>query len=82
MPPHRDSLDGPVVKAAIRALEEAHVELVLPFVKPDEEDEVREAFERVTAARSYGGAAREVAALRAPRVRRRDRRRVSSARCG
>jgi hypothetical protein len=32
MPPHCDSIDGPVVKAAIRALDEGSVELVLPFV--------------------------------------------------
>ncbi len=32
MPPHCDSIDGPVVKAAIRALDEGSVALVLPFV--------------------------------------------------
>jgi hypothetical protein len=32
MPPHCASIDGPVVKAAIRALDEGSVALVLPFV--------------------------------------------------
>jgi hypothetical protein len=35
MPPHCDSIDGPVVKAAIRALDEGSVELVSPFVVDD-----------------------------------------------
>ena len=33
MPPHCDSLDGPVVRAAMKALDEGDVDLVLPFVK-------------------------------------------------
>ena len=45
MPPHCDSLDGPVVKAATQALEKRDVELVLPFVPEHEEQEVRAAFE-------------------------------------
>ena len=45
MPPHCDSLDGPVVKAAAQALEKRDVELVLPFVPEHEEQEVRAAFE-------------------------------------
>ena len=47
MPPHCDSLDGPVVTAAARALRTGNVELVLPYVHPDGEAEVREAFARV-----------------------------------
>ena len=46
MPPHCDSLDGPVVKAAKRALTERNVDLVLPFVPETGEEEVREAFEQ------------------------------------
>jgi hypothetical protein len=42
MPPHCDSLDGPVVKAAGRALAERNVDLVLPFVHEDGEQEVRD----------------------------------------
>ena len=46
MPPHCDSLDGPVVKAAVKALELGDVELVLPFVPEEGEQEVRAAFEQ------------------------------------
>lgn len=46
MPPHCDSLDGPVVKAATAALEMRQVELVLPYVPAEAEAEVRHAFEQ------------------------------------
>lgn len=46
MPPHCDSLDGPVVVAAKQALESGRVELILPFVPADGEAEVRSAFEQ------------------------------------
>lgn len=46
MPPHCDSLDGPVVKAAAGALARRDVELVLPYVSAEGEDEVRRAFEQ------------------------------------
>lgn len=45
MPPHCDSLDGPVVKAAAAALESRDVDLVLPYVPAEAEPEVRRAFE-------------------------------------
>lgn len=61
MPPHCDSLDGPVVTAARQALEANNVDLVLPFVPEDGEDEVRTMFDRVQPARGLGEAAREVA---------------------
>ena len=62
MPPHCDSLDGPVVKAAIRALEAGNVDFVLPFVHKPGEDEVRQAFEQVIQVRRSDGAlARDVA---------------------
>lgn len=61
MPPHCDSLDGPVVTAARHALEANNVDLVLPFVPEDGEDEVRAMFDRVQPARGLGDAAREVA---------------------
>lgn len=61
MPPHCDSLDGPVVTAARQALETGDVGLVLPFVPGDGEDEVRAMFDRVQPARGMGEAAREVA---------------------
>ena len=51
MPPHCDSMDGPVVKAAIKGLEAENVDLVLPFVKDAGEEEVRKAFARAIQAR-------------------------------
>jgi hypothetical protein len=62
MPPHCDSLDGPVVKAAARAIQAEDVDLVLPYVKAEGEDEVRTAFERTLKAR-LDADAREVADL-------------------
>jgi hypothetical protein len=56
MPPHCDSLDGPVVNAARAALETGDVEVVLPFVPADGETEVRDAFALVHEARSTGAA--------------------------
>ncbi|HZD17639.1 MAG TPA: DUF6448 family protein [Actinomycetota bacterium] len=62
MPPHCDALDGPVVKAATRALDAQDVDLVLPYVKTEGEDEVRAAFTRAVKARQAPDA-REVADL-------------------
>lgn len=61
MPPHCDSLDGPVVVVARRALEEGRVELVLPFVPADGEVEVKEVFEQTMAIRGTSPAVAEVA---------------------
>lgn len=61
MPPHCDSLDGPVVVAAASALDEAHVELVLPYVHPDGEAEVRDAFDLTLKVAAFGGEARDLA---------------------
>jgi hypothetical protein len=61
MPPHCDSLDGPVVMAASRALGAGAVDIVLPFVPEDGEDEIREAFRTALEARQSGGTAREIA---------------------
>ena len=61
MPPHCDSLDGPVVTAAAHALDEGDVQLVLPFVPEEGEEEVERAFELVTVARTLGPVGKEVA---------------------
>jgi hypothetical protein len=61
VPPHCDSLDGPVVTAARAALEAVDVDAILPFVPPRGEMEVRTAFELAVKARGMGGAASEVA---------------------
>lgn len=61
MPPHCDSLDGPVVTAAREALTAIDVDLVTPFVPVSGEAEVRDAFERAVKARALGGEAVGVA---------------------
>lgn len=63
MPPHCDSMDGPVVTAARQALEAGDVDLVLPFVHADGEKEVRDTFDRVVRARTLGPEARDTADL-------------------
>ena len=61
MPPHCDSLDGPVVSAAREALVAEDVDVVLPFVPEEAEDEVRAAFARLLPIRELGPEAGEVA---------------------
>jgi hypothetical protein len=63
MPPHCDTLDGPVVTAAREALDSDDVDLALPFVPADGEQEVLDAFERARKARVQSPEAREVADL-------------------
>ncbi|MEU1571328.1 DUF6448 family protein [Streptomyces collinus] len=61
MPPHCDSLDGPVVTAARKALEGRDVDQILPYVPEEGEREVREAFSLTAKARTFGREAQEVA---------------------
>ena len=61
MPPHCDTMDGPVVKAAALALEEREAALVLPYVPREGEDEVTEAFTKTIGLRSQGDEARDIA---------------------
>jgi hypothetical protein len=61
MPPHCDSLDGPVVTAARQALLQADVDLILPYVHADGEAEVRDAFDLALKARALGPEAEDVA---------------------
>ena len=60
---HCDALDGPVVADARVALERADPALVLKWVNPEHEAEVRQAFQRARAIRGKGGDARELAEL-------------------
>lgn len=47
MPPHCDTQDGPVVQTARKALETGNVNLILPWVQKDSEEELKKAFEKV-----------------------------------
>lgn len=58
---HCDSLDGPVVKAAQRALAERNVNHAVIWVRPQDEGEIRQAFDRTLAVRGLGPQARELA---------------------
>jgi Family of unknown function (DUF6448) len=59
MPPHCDTLDGPVVKAARLALERGSVNLILPYVPRAADAELRRAFERASRVRALSPEAQE-----------------------
>ncbi|MDR7521949.1 MAG: DUF6448 family protein [Armatimonadota bacterium] len=61
MPPHCDTMDGPVVTAARRALETGNVNLILPWVPKAAEEEVERAFQRARRVRALGEDARALA---------------------
>jgi hypothetical protein len=58
---HCDGVDGPVVTLARRALESGNVNLVLPWVREQDEPELREAFAHALAVRKLGGEAKALA---------------------
>lgn len=58
---HCDGLDGPVVKAAQKALDTRQAALVLIWVQPKDEAEIRAAFDQTLAVRALGAQARELA---------------------
>ena len=58
---HCDGLDGPVVTLARRALDAGNVNLVLPWVREEDEAEIREAFAHALAVRKLGGEAKHLA---------------------
>lgn len=58
---HCDGMDGPVVTLARRALDEGNVNLVLPWVRKQDEAEIRHAFEHASAVRKLGEEARALA---------------------
>jgi hypothetical protein len=58
---HCDSLDGPVVQAARRALAAADVNVVLPWVQSRDEPAIRQAFARTLAVRKLNPEAEELA---------------------
>jgi hypothetical protein len=58
---HCDSLDGPVIRDAIAALEQRDAAPVLKWVKSENEAEIRDAFARTSAVRELDGDARQLA---------------------
>lgn len=63
MPPHCDSLDGPVVTAARRALDLGDADVVLAYVPEEGEEEVRRAFDATMLIRDQGPAVQDLADL-------------------
>jgi hypothetical protein len=58
---HCDGMDGPVVKAAQKALAEGKVNLVLIWVQPGDEGAIKTAFQKTVAVRKLSPEARELA---------------------
>jgi hypothetical protein len=58
---HCDGMDGPVVKAAQKALETGNANLVLIWVQKNDESEIRNAFQRTLAVRKLSRQAKELA---------------------
>jgi len=58
---HCDGLDGPAVTVARKALETGNVNLVLPWVRVEDEGEIRRVFDQTESVRKLGGQARELA---------------------
>jgi hypothetical protein len=61
MPPHCDSIDGPVVTAARAALAAHDVDVVLPYVPADGEAEIRDAFDATIKVVAAGAEAADLA---------------------
>jgi hypothetical protein len=58
---HCDTMDGPLVTLAQRALDEKNVNLVLPWVRAEDDGEIRHAFDHAQAVRGLGPKARALA---------------------
>jgi len=58
---HCDTLDGPVVNLARKALQTGNVNHVLPWVRPEDESEIHRAFDHAVSVRKLGPDARELA---------------------
>lgn len=61
MPPHCDTRDGPVVKAALKALETGNLNYVLIWIPKESEEELKAMFEKAIRARTACSDARDVA---------------------
>lgn len=58
---HCDGMDGPVVKAAKKALETGNISLVLIWVQKQDEETIQRAFEKTLAVRKLNSEAKELA---------------------
>jgi hypothetical protein len=58
---HCDSYQGPVVQAAVKALDTGNVKLVLPYVQPEAEAELIAAFNHTRSVRKLGPDAKKLA---------------------
>jgi hypothetical protein len=58
---HCDTMGGPVVQDAQQALETGNIDLVLKWVRPDDEAAIRKAFEQTLEVRKLGPKAKEMA---------------------
>jgi len=58
---HCDTMDGPVVKAAQKALESGNVNLILVWVQQKNESEIKKVFEKTLAVRKLSPQAKELA---------------------
>lgn len=58
---HCDTMSGPVIQAAQKALETGDVNLVLIWVQKKDEDQIKKAFEQARKVRALGPEAREMA---------------------
>ena len=58
---HCDTLDGPVVSAARKALDTGDINLVLAWTQKSDDKEIRNAFDKARAVRKAGGPAKELA---------------------
>lgn len=58
---HCDTMDGPVVTLAKKALDKGDVTLVIPWVAKEKEGEIREAFDLAFAVRGKGAKEKELA---------------------
>lgn len=58
---HCDTMKGPVVTAARKALEKGDVNLVLIWIQKSDEPEIKKAFQKTLAVRKLGGEAKELA---------------------
>jgi hypothetical protein len=58
---HCDTMGGPVIKAAQKALETGNINPVLVWVQPGDEEEIRKAFEKTLAVRKLGPEAKNLA---------------------